>query len=292
MSLHIFGAIVTGPGVAANNRGETEGNITTLQKLLWNGEVHTTISAEAIRWAIRYYWQNNAEDSVNRMWDDTREDHTWQDPTWKGWMTPDGDTYIDDDLLGYMKAEGGKTEGEKGRTDKRRGVLEIARAVSTTPFAGDITFNARSGVKDRTSLYGTEMHATRYQYGFALTPERLRVRRRAIDAIEAFVNLGEVAGNHSRFLFDFSPESIVFRLTDDPAPRLLYCFEEDDGGRILAPLLVHRIKNLDIDESEVFIGGLLAKDDQIKNLKRLNLYPGIKQAAKAFVKSVKSKLRV
>lgn len=61
MSLHIFGAIVTGHGCAANNRGETEGNITTLQKLLWKGQVHTTVSAEAIRWALRYYWQNIAK---------------------------------------------------------------------------------------------------------------------------------------------------------------------------------------------------------------------------------------
>jgi CRISPR-associated protein Cst2 len=37
MSLHIFGAVVTGYGCAANNRGEMEGNITTLQKLLGKG---------------------------------------------------------------------------------------------------------------------------------------------------------------------------------------------------------------------------------------------------------------
>ena len=37
MSLHIFGAIVTHHGTAANNRAETDGNITTLQKLLWHG---------------------------------------------------------------------------------------------------------------------------------------------------------------------------------------------------------------------------------------------------------------
>ena len=51
MSKHLFGIVVTPYGAAANNRGENEGNITTLQKLLWKGEVHTTVSAEAIRWA-------------------------------------------------------------------------------------------------------------------------------------------------------------------------------------------------------------------------------------------------
>jgi len=56
MSKHLFGLIATPYGAAANNRGENEGNITTLQKLLWKGDVNTTVSAEAIRWALRYYW--------------------------------------------------------------------------------------------------------------------------------------------------------------------------------------------------------------------------------------------
>ena len=35
MSIHAFGAVLTANGIAANNRGESEGNISTLQKLLW-----------------------------------------------------------------------------------------------------------------------------------------------------------------------------------------------------------------------------------------------------------------
>ncbi len=75
MSLHIFGAIVTGYGCAANNRGETEGHITTLQKLLWEGNVHTTVSSEAIRWALRYYWQTAGNQSeINRIWNDEKNE--------------------------------------------------------------------------------------------------------------------------------------------------------------------------------------------------------------------------
>ena len=99
MSLHLFGAVLTGHGVAANNRGENEGNITTLQKLLWKGKVHTTVSSEAIRWAIRYYWQMKGQE-VNRVWVDEKQDHEWKDEKWKGWKTEKGKTYIDDDLLG------------------------------------------------------------------------------------------------------------------------------------------------------------------------------------------------
>jgi CRISPR-associated protein Cst2 len=43
VSKHLFGLVITPHGTAANNRGENEGNITTLQKLLWNGEAHTTV---------------------------------------------------------------------------------------------------------------------------------------------------------------------------------------------------------------------------------------------------------
>ncbi len=281
MSLHVFGSIVTTQGVAANNRGENEGNITTLQKLLWKGQVHTTVSAEAIRWAIRYYWQMKGL-PVNRLWLDEKEDHQWTDEKWKGWEKEDGKTFIDDDVLGYMKAEGGKTEGEKGRADKRRGVLEITRSVSLSPYAGDITFNAKSGEKGRTSLYGTEVHATRYQYGFAITPQRLRVKDRVFDTIDAIANLGEVAGNHSRFLFDFSPESIVLRLTEDPAPRILFCFEHEGNGTVSSAELIRRIQAADILPEELYIGGLVASNPKIAALGLPHVYPGVKRALDEF----------
>ena len=76
MSFHLFGNILTGYGTAANNRGENEGNITTLQKIQWKNDIHTTVSAEAIRWALRYYWQTVCDDyQVNRQWNDGKNDN-------------------------------------------------------------------------------------------------------------------------------------------------------------------------------------------------------------------------
>ena len=264
MSKHLFGLVVTSHGAAANNRGENEGNITTLQKLLWNGEVHTTVSAEAIRWALRYFWQRSGKE-VNRQWNEDVNDHQWRDERWGGWADGDGTkvkgkTYIDDDVLGFMLAEAGRTEGNaeeaeegkgkkrqrgKGTIQKRRGVLEVTRAVSLTPFEGDITFNAKSGEKTSTSLYGTEVHATRYQYGFALTPEWLHEKSRALDVVDAIVSLSEVAGNQSRFLYDFSPDSVIFRWTDDFAPRMLYGFRVDPEGQLTFPDIVRRVEAKD-----------------------------------------------
>jgi CRISPR-associated protein Cst2 len=286
MAFHLFGNILTSYGTAANNRGENEGNITTLQKLLWHGEVHTTVSAEAIRWALRYYWQVAGNgDRVNRRWDDELNDNIWQDSNFN-----DVD-FIDDDVLGFMRAEGAKVEASdepkpkgkkaapKGTTTAKRGVLEVTRAVSLMPYNGDITFNAASGKKGRTSLYGTEVHATRYQYGFALTPDRLKDKSRTISVLEGLACLGEVGGNHSRFLYDFSPDSLVLRWTHDFSPRMLYSFAENQEGEITVPDLMRRVEAEDISPNELWVGGAIANTSDGESLAEMgaNVFPGIKE---------------
>lgn len=188
-------------------------------------------------------------------------DHQWNDPRWLAWTDPDGKgkgmtRRIDDDALGYMVAEAAKDDGSDapGSAIKRRGPLEVTRAISLTPFAGDITFNAKSGNKTNTSLYGTEVHATRYQYGFGLTPEHLHTRDHALAVVDAVAGLSEVAGNQSRFLYDFSPEAVVFRWTDDFAPRMLYGFASSDEGRLDLPAVLGRLKMGDLDPSELVVG--------------------------------------
>jgi CRISPR-associated protein Cst2 len=300
MSLHVFANFVTPFGTAANNRAETEGNITTLQKLLWQGETHSTVSAEAIRFALRRRLGTN--EKTNRVWDDALRANVWEDHQFKGWASETGVTFIDDDLLGYMIAEAAKegADDNKGSANVRRAVLEVTRAVSLTPWAGDVTFNAaspgatpsaskkdKSGKQDKNPVpYGTEVHATRYQYGIALTPERLRDKSRAAKAIEALGSLGTVAGNHGRFLFDFSPEAVVIRLTQDPAPRLLYCFDTpDDGETVHAKKLLDRINAGDIAPTELLLGvadldSKLACDLQAKGVQVLGVRAACAEASK------------
>lgn len=298
MAFHLFGNILTGYGTAANNRGENEGNITTLQKLLWKNQVHTTVSAEAIRWALRYYWQVNGDNEgcrVNRRWDDAENDNRLIGDF-------DDEAFIDDDVLGFMRAEGAKEEGSdtpkgkkaKGTTTAKRGVLEVTRAVSTTPYNGDITFNAASGKKGRTSLYGTEVHATRYQYGFALTPNRLKQPARVERVLDGLISLGEVAGNHSRFLYDFSPESLILRWTHDFAPRILYSFEENDAGVVSASELVRRVENGDIAAEELVVAGAIADSETGERLKALNVsvIGGIKPAVAQLRQRIAEALKV
>jgi CRISPR-associated protein Cst2 len=316
MSWHLFGLILTPYGSAANNRGESEGNITTLQKILWNGEVHTTVSAEAIRWAIRYYWQQVKGDKVlNRRWRDEEGIHEWEDPEFKKWNQegiPAQDVFLDDDVLGFMSAKAAKQEGgvesaaeesgeeeakpkkrtrqrQRGTCDKRRSRLEVTRAISLTPFGGDITFNAASvGATPSASKtgkdpvpYGTEVHATRYQYAFAITPQHLKVKAGVLDVLEAVVSLADVAGNHARFLFDFAPDSVAFRWTPDYAPRILYGFELDPQGRLGVPGIIRKVEAGDIAANELILGGSIAETDDARRLETAGakVYKGVQAAA-------------
>src|SRR5262245_2056529 len=100
MSLHVFATLVTPFGTAANNRAETEGNITTLQKIVWHGQPHSTVSAEAIRFALRRLLASSEANGTNRRWDEDDRNNVWQDWAFKGWASDNGSTFIDDDLLG------------------------------------------------------------------------------------------------------------------------------------------------------------------------------------------------
>jgi CRISPR-associated protein Cst2 len=298
MTLHVFGAAVTGHGTAANNRGLTEGNTTTLQKLVWNGQVHTTVSSESIRFALRRRLSDS--EPTNRHYNDDERVNEWEDPKFMRWTEKSKDTpFIDDDLLGFMAAEGAKQEGEKGAAKVRRAVLEIARAVSLTPWPGDVTFNAASPGATPSAQkkgsnpvpYATEMHATRYQYAFAMTPSRLRVPKRAATALRGLCALGEVAGNHGRFLFDFSPEAIVLRLTPDPAPRVLYGFSLTDGGSLSISDILRKAKAGDISSSELIVGGAilahLSEEERVV-LRGAELHEGVRSACEAACKRIEA----
>jgi CRISPR-associated protein Cst2 len=286
------------------------------------GQTHSTVSAEAIRFALRR--RLAGIETTNRAWDEEDRNNAWKDWTFKGWESDDGKTYIDDDLLGFMTAEAAKEDGsdasdasdesgkgkkqkgekeKKGTANVRRAVLEVTRAVSLTPWAGDVTFNAASPGATPSAQkkgsnpvpYGTEVHATRYQYGIALTPERLRDKSRAAKAIDALCNLGTVAGNHGRFLFDFSPDAVVFRITQDPAPRLLYCFDtgETNGKTVTAASLLKRIAAGDIAGEELILGVSDLESPLSQEFKEKGITPvGVKAACAAAVKKINDALKI
>jgi CRISPR-associated protein Cst2 len=114
-----------------------------------------------------------------------------------------------------------------------------------------------------------------------------------LDVVDAVVSLAEVAGNHSRFLYDFAPEAVVFRWTDDFAPRILYGFEMDAESHLSFPALLDKVRSGDIAAQELFIGGKFTAsltDEERQTLAGAFLHEGVKAAAQAVTARIKTDL--
>lgn len=304
---YLYGTILTSESVAANNRGDNIGNTTTLQKIFHQDDLHTSVSAESIRFAIRYRFQLEGM-KVNREYDSSVGKLEYEDEKRTYWNS-DGDVFIDDDLMGFMDAAAAKKESEdeaaeatdlatgqtalakgakktraKGTTTKRTSPLAVGRAVSLRPYRGELSFNAVSGekVKGKLSLYNAEMHTTEYQYSFGLNLNDVVKKENIGHLIDAVIDPPPVAGNHSRFAYDFSPASIVLRVTNAHSSKIQNCFEHNEETRGYTVVrLIHRVVSGDIPAGELIIGGELAATEEGKKLALLGatILPGVKAAA-------------
>jgi CRISPR-associated protein Cst2 len=305
---YLYGTILTGEAVAANNRGDNIGNTTTLQKVFHQDDLHTSVSAESIRFSFRYRFQIEGL-PVNREYDTGTGRLSYKDEKRVNW-DPNGEVFIDDDLMGFMDAAAAQKEREeedtetgdqgaevtaekakpakrvkaKGKTTKRQSPLAIGRAVSLRPYRGELSFNAVSGEKEkgRLSLYNAEMHTTEYQYSFGLNLDDVVNKENISHLIDAVVDPPQVAGNHSRFAYDFSPSSIVLRVTNAHSSRIQNCFEHDEATRTFtAKKLIDRVAAGDIPASELIVGGELAGTVEGEELRKLgvSVVPGVKAAA-------------
>lgn len=299
---YLYGTILTGEAVAANNRGDNIGNTTTLQKVFHQDDVHSSVSAEAIRFALRYRFQLEDRTSVNRSYDPNSGKLEYIDEKRKTW-NPQEKVFIDDDLMGFMDAEAAAKEKEeeldseeetetpkskkqkpKGKTTKRQSPLAISRAVSLRPYRGEISFNCVSGEKKKgqLSLYSAEMHTTEYQYSFGLNLGDVINKKHIVHLIDALIDPPPVAGNHSRFAYDFSPASIVLRVTNAHSSRIQNCFEHDEINRTYTiSRLIHKVEAKDISPDELIIGGEIAIAEEGEKLKSLGVtvFSGIYAAA-------------
>ncbi len=275
MSKHLFATIVTATGVAANNRGEGDGStLSTLQKITRGHDQYTTVSAEAIRWGMREYFQNSSEPATNRTFNSDTDKYSFKNERFSA------KDFIDDDLFGYMDAKKGKDNEDA--TTKRRGALEISRAISLDPYWGDTAFGSKGGEKGKTSIHSTEIHCTAYQYTIALTPESLKDASRSTFALDAVGAVRHVGGNHARFLYDFRPESIVIRVTDDPSPWIMDSFKRIGDG-VGCPRLVRLVEVGDVKADELIVGGEIVDTPYGEQFSKLGVkvYRGVKEAIAA-----------
>jgi CRISPR-associated protein Cst2 len=126
------------------------------------------------------------------------------------------------------------------------------------------------------------MHTTEYQYSFGLNLDDVIEKINISHFIDAITDPPPVAGNHARFAYDFSPASIVLRVTNAHSPKIQNCFEHDESSRgYTVERLVKRVEAGDIPASELIIGGELASTDEGKRLADLGVKAcaGIKEAA-------------
>ncbi|WP_438017420.1 DevR family CRISPR-associated autoregulator [Sorangium sp. So ce315] len=310
---YLYGTVLTGEAVAANNRGENIGNTTTLQKVFLQDDLHTSVSAEAIRFAIRYRFQLQGL-RVNRSYDGSLGRLKYEDEKRTGW-DPAGAVFVDDDLMGFMDAAAAAKEREeedgdeaeedaeasgakggngkkgkqaakpkgKGKTTKRPSPLAVGRAVSLRPYRGELSYNAVSGEKEKgkLSLYSAEMHTTEYQYSFGLNLGDVVDKRNIGHLVDAILDPPSVAGNHARFAYDFSPASIVLRLTHAHSSRIQNCFDHDEARRTYkVDRLLHRVQSGDVPAGELIVAGEIAATQAGSRLKELGatVLPGIAAA--------------
>ncbi len=279
---YLFGTLMTNYGSASLNHGKSKGNISPLQKSKWRNKMHSTVNSDAIRWSLRYYWQQH-DYEVNRVWDADEFINTWTDSNF------DPETFIDDDVLGYLRAEAAReevteqvnenaldtedNEQPQTRHPQRLGALGVNRAFSLTPFDGGVTFNATSGRdKDSTSLHFIEFHNTRYQYVFGLDCNHLKDKSRIFAVLDGLMSISKVGGHGNVFRYDFSPESMVLRWTKESSPEIFYCFEqlETRPGVYAEPSISQDLIDLvtieDINPDELWIGGKIAKNFELENV--------------------------
>jgi CRISPR-associated protein Cst2 len=274
MSKHIFVTIVTASGIAANNRGENNGNITQLQKItVGDNSQFSTVSSESIRWAYRESFAKKYPFKVNRIFNDQTMLYEFKD---EDVFNPE--LYIDDDVFGFMNAA--KNKKNENVTKTRRGALEISRAISLDSFSGDVLFGSTSGEKNNKSIHNTEVHHTAYQYTLGITPNSLIKPERVNVVLEAITEIQHVGGNHSRFLFDFSPESIIIRITESASPLIINAFERGQKEPVGCPNLIRLVKAEDILPTELIVAGKIADSGDGIKLQQLGVtvLPGIKKA--------------
>lgn len=273
MSKHVHITIVTPLGVASNNRGEGDGGVmSTLQKVIFNNFEYTSVSADAIRWAIREYFQVNYPEQTNRTYDAIKDKYHLKDEKYNAIK------YMDDDLLGFMSAK--KDNNNKDATVKRRGVVEVSRSVSLDKYHENTVFSSTGGEKGKTSIHQSEVHYTQYHFTVTLTPESLEDPSRALVLLDAIKHIRHVGGNHARFLYDFSPESIILRVTHDSAPRIMDAFIRGEETNVnLSNSFLRKLKSGDILASELIVGGAIV-DSYGKHLSELgaNTFLGVKSA--------------
>lgn len=275
--MNLFATVLTYPAPTANYRGESELNRSVIQKITDGRFEYPIISPEAIRNALRetlreYGLPMNRE----RLPDEEQLAVKFHD-------YPDPSKYADDFLFGYLIAATGRQRTnilkEVDRKDfqfKRDSVLRMNLALALEPYRHDAVFTQSplssedSAYRNATSsaLLHRETAVTAFQYPFALAGKDCQEKSEWVRALlKAIGELGGVAGNHARSLYEMAPASIIIRLTDQlVAGYDTYHFRVEGRGpnnerRITSTLIGDLLdEELGLPGNEFYIGGEIVRE--------------------------------
>ncbi|MBU4356747.1 MAG: type I-B CRISPR-associated protein Cas7/Cst2/DevR [Proteobacteria bacterium] len=273
--MNLFTTVLTYAAPSSNYRGESAENRAVIQKITIGRFDYAIISPEAIRNALRETLAiMDLPSNRTRLHDQEQLAVKFED-------YPDPDKYIDDFFMGWLIAATGPDRKKhlenlqkNGRPPekfsfKRDSVLRLNMALALEPYRYDSVFtqsplNVDSPWRnaDNSQLLHRETVHTAFQYPFALNLNDCGGKAKWTQALlKAVGQLNGVAGNHARSYFEFSPASLVVRLT----PQLVagynaYGFGIDENGNHTSTEVIEGILKDDYPGQEFFLAGKLVKD--------------------------------
>lgn len=220
--------IITNSILAANNRGEGEGNIQTLQKIHTPKGMRTVISGPAIRRAVR----DSMQETGAKMWRISIPNPDADNPA--GYLYDNGtgnrvvymsdatpasaDLYDDTLAFGYFSSP----KGKPGQVVKRVSAVEVSSAVSTTPYDNDQAFLQGLKANGKINPVIVERHYTRYHYVVNMNLNDMKERPQAAHFVINALHSLRVGGSHASNATSLSPDTILWRFHDDPGCGGLY----------------------------------------------------------------------
>ncbi|KYC43862.1 type I-B CRISPR-associated protein Cas7/Cst2/DevR [Scytonema hofmannii PCC 7110] len=279
-NLNLFATILTYPAPSSNYRGESEENRTVLQKISIDGQKYAIVSPESLRNALRETLIL-MEQPHNR----TRI-HNADQLAVEFKEFPNASKYADDYLFGFMAAKPPE-EVKKSRLLplKRDSIFRCNMAVALTPYRYDAVFhqspmNAKTKNNEKTywsnatnsALLHREVTHTAFQYPFALSGRDCQEHPEWVRALlQAIAQLNGVAGGHARAYYEFSPRSIVARLTYKlVAGYNTYGFNNAGEFPELNRLGNRDDENCDLPGNEFWVGGEIVRNLEANAKTRLD----------------------
>lgn len=240
-----------------NGADKEADNIVSIKKIQKNdGKEYPYCSSQAVRRALR-------EQLAVLGWELSETSEARQK---KGAASTqcDPQTYIDDDLFGFMQAD--------AETIKRTAPLRVSPLISLDPYRGDMDFGTNyMSLKTggNPNIFETEIHSGYYVGTILLELDRVGEKspgdkyelqlpgeekyKRTAALIDAVQNLWTV-GRQSRFLTDMSPKFICAALLKVKNPIFLESVKVNADGRINHNLIENTLADNSSQIIEYVIG--------------------------------------